>query len=91
MLVVVVVILVSFMRNLLEIARIYISLAEFIHFFLPPVILIAVISGLVAGKVSAGIIAAGFKHAFILSIVSFIAVWLSGTVSVQIFSTPMMS
>jgi len=89
MLVVVVVILVSFMRNLLQIARIYISLAEFIHFFLPPVILIAVISGLVAGKVSSGVVAAGFKHAFILSIVSFIAVWLSGTISIQIFATPM--
>ncbi|MEN2975353.1 MAG: type II secretion system F family protein [Candidatus Caldarchaeales archaeon] len=91
MLVVVVVILVSFMRNLLQIARIYISLAEFIHFFLPPVILIAVISGLVAGKVSSGAIAAGFKHAFILSIVSLIAVWLSGTISIQIFLTPMMT
>ncbi|MCX8193481.1 MAG: type II secretion system F family protein [Nitrososphaeria archaeon] len=91
MLVVVVVILVSFMRNLLQIAKIYISLAEFIHFFLPPVILIAVISGLVAGKVSSGVIAAGFKHAFILSVVSFIAVWLSGTLSIQIFSTPTMT
>jgi len=89
MLVVIVVILISFMRNLLQIARIYISLAEFIHFFLPPVVLIAVISGLVAGKVSAGVMAAGFKHAFILSIVSFIAVWLSGTISIQVFATPM--
>lgn len=91
MLVVVVVILVSFMRSLLQIARVYISLAEFIHFFLPPVIIIAVVSGLVAGKVSSGVTAAGFKHAFILSIVSLIAVWLSGTISVQIFATPMMS
>ena len=84
-LVVVVVILVTFMRNLLQIARVYISMAEFVHFFLPPVIIIAAISGLVAGKVSSGMTAAGFKHAFIMSTIALIAIWLSGTISLQVF------
>ena len=85
-LVVVVVILVSFMRNLLQIARIYISMAEFLHFFLPPVIIIAAISGLVAGKVSSGMTAAGFKHGFIMAAISLIAIWLSGTISLEVFT-----
>jgi len=88
MLIVVVVILVSFMKGLLQLARLSISTAEFIHFFLPPVIIIAIISGIVAGKVSSAVVAGGFKHAVIMSIISFVAIWLSGTFAVGAFQLP---
>ncbi len=88
MLVFVIVILIVFMKNLLELARIYISIPEFVHTFLPPVVLIAIISGLVAGKISEGTIAAGFKHAVIMSIITLIAIWLSGTLSIQVITMP---
>ena len=88
MLVVVIVILVVFMRGLLKIARIYISIPEFVHMFLPPVVIIAIVSGLVAGKISEGTIAAGFKHAMIMAIITLVAVWISGTMSVQVITMP---
>jgi len=88
MLVVVIVILVVFMRGLLKIARIYISVPEFVHMFLPPVVIIAIVSGLVAGKISEGTVAAGFKHAMIMAIITLIAVWISGTMSVQVITMP---
>ncbi|MCL7398475.1 MAG: type II secretion system F family protein [Thaumarchaeota archaeon] len=88
MLIVLIVILVMFMRNLLQIARIYISLSEFVHMFLPPVVIIAIISGLVAGKISDGTVAAGFKHAMIMAAMTLISVWLSGIFSVQIITIP---
>ena len=87
-LVVVVVILISFMRGLLTLARIYISIPEFVHLFLPPVVLVAMISGLVAGKVSDGTVAAGFKHAVIMCVISLIAIWISGTMSMQLLTPP---
>ncbi|MEM2053888.1 MAG: type II secretion system F family protein, partial [Nitrososphaerota archaeon] len=88
MLIIVIVILVVFMRNLLQIARMYISIAEFVHMFLPPVVIIAIISGFVAGKISEGTVAAGFKHAMIMAAMALISIWLSGTISVQIITMP---
>jgi flagellar protein FlaJ len=85
LLIVVVVILVSFMKNLLTLARLSISSAEFIHFFLPPVIIIAAISGLVAGKISSSMLAGGFKHAVIMCLISLIAIWASASFSVNLF------
>jgi len=87
-LVTVVVILISFMKSLLRLARVYISVPEFVHLFLPPVVLIAVISGLVAGKVSDGTVAAGFKHAVIMAIITLVAIWLSGTLGIQLVTPP---
>ena len=88
MLVFVIVILIVFMKSLLGVARIYLSIPEFVHTFLPPVILIAIVSGLVAGKISEGTIAAGFKHAVIMSVITMIAIWLSGTISIQMITMP---
>ncbi len=88
MLVAVVVILVVFMKGLLQIARIYISISEFVHMFLPPVVLVAVISGLVAGKIADGTLAGGFKHAIIMSAITLLAVWIAGTMSVQFITLP---
>ena len=76
------------MKSLLGVARIYLSIPEFVHTFLPPVILIAIVSGLVAGKISEGTIAAGFKHAVIMSVITMIAIWLSGTISIQMITMP---
>ena len=87
-LVVIVIVLITFMKNLLTLARVYLSIAEFVHAFLPPVILIAAISGLVAGKVSDGMTAAGFKHAFILSVIALVAIWLSGSLSFEMLTPP---
>ncbi|MHC1599686.1 MAG: type II secretion system F family protein, partial [Candidatus Methanospirareceae archaeon] len=88
MLIVVIVILIVFMKSLLKLARIYLSIPEFVHTFIPPVVLIAVISGLVAGKISEGTIAAGFKHAAIMSAITLIAIWLSGLLTVQMIIFP---
>lgn len=88
MLIIVIVILVVFMKNLLQIARIYISISEFVHLFLPPVIIIAIISGFVAGKISEGTVAAGFKHAMIMAAIALISIWLSGSISVQVITIP---
>jgi flagellar protein FlaJ len=88
MLIIVVVILVAFMKNLLTLARLSISTAEFIHFFLPPVIIIAAISGLVAGKISSSMIAGGFKHAVIMSLLGLVAIYASGTLAVDMFKLP---
>ena len=87
-LVMVVVILISFMKSLLKLARVYISVPEFVHLFLPPVVLIAVISGLVAGKVSDGTVAAGFKHAVIMAVITLVAIWLSGSLGIQLVAPP---
>jgi len=86
--VIVVVVLVVFMRGLLKLARIYISVPEFVHLFLPPIVLIAVVSGLVAGKISEGTVAAGFKHAMIMAAITLVAVWISGTMSIQLITMP---
>ena len=83
-LVTVMVIMISFMKSLLRLARVYISVPEFVHLFLPPVVLIAVISGLVAGKISDGTVAAGFKHAVIMAVITLVAIWLSGTLGIQL-------
>ncbi len=88
MLVIIIVILVVFMRSLLQIARMYISVSEFVHMFLPPVVIIAMISGFVAGKISDGTVAAGFKHAMIMAVITLISVWLSGTTSIQMITMP---
>ena len=88
MLVIVIVILIVFMKGLLKLARIYLSIPEFVHTFLPPVILIAVVSGLVAGKISEGTVAAGFKHAVIMSAITLLAIWISGTMSIQMVTFP---
>ncbi|MEM2231810.1 MAG: type II secretion system F family protein [Candidatus Caldarchaeum sp.] len=88
MLIIVVVVLVAFMKNLLTLARLSISTAEFIHFFLPPVIIIAAISGLVAGKISSSTVAGGFKHAVIMSLLGLVAIYASGALAVQMFQLP---
>lgn len=85
LLIIIVVVLVSFMRSLLSIAHMGIALSEFIQFFLPPVVITAAISGLLAGKVSSGTVAAGFFHSVIMIMASMIAIIVSGHLSLVFF------
>jgi len=79
-----VIILVSFMKGLLQVARISLATGEFIHLFVPPVVIVAMVSGLVAGKIADGRVSAGFRHAVILTVISLMAMWVSSYVSVQL-------
>lgn len=83
------VVLIGFMRSILLIAQIYLPFSSFLQLFVPPLILNSAISGFVAGKVSEEKVSAGFKHAFILTLVSLIALAISPYVSAGIqFYTP---
>jgi len=83
------VVLIGFMRSILVIAQIYLPFSSFLQLFVPPLILNSAISGFVAGKVSEEKVSAGFKHAFILTLVSLIALAISPYVSAGIqFYTP---
>jgi flagellar protein FlaJ len=83
------VVLIGFMRSILIIAQIYLPFSNFLQLFVPPLILNSAISGFVAGKVSEEKVSAGFKHAFILTLVSLIALAISPYVTAGIqFYTP---
>jgi len=65
---VVVIVLVGFMGSLLRFAGQAISEQQLINMFMPPVILNSYIMGLAAGKISSERVAAGFKHALLLTL-----------------------
>ncbi len=65
---VVVLIIVSFMGSLMRFAGAAISEAQLVNMFLPPVILNSYLMGLAAGKISSERVAAGFKHALLLTL-----------------------
>jgi flagellar protein FlaJ len=70
---IVVLILVEFMGSMLKFAGTPISTPQLIGMFLPPVIINSYLMGLVAGKISAERVAAGFKHAFLLLLANLVA------------------
>ncbi len=72
--VIVVLILIGFMNYVMGIAGGSIGTVTMINMFLPPVIFNSYLMGLVAGKVSSERVSAGFKHAFLLTIASLIAI-----------------
>ena len=72
--VIVVLILVGFMNYIMGIAGGSIGTATIINMFLPPVIFNSYLMGLVAGKVGSEKVSAGFKHAFLLTIASLLAI-----------------
>lgn len=72
--VIVVLILVGFMNYIMGIAGGSIGTVSIINMFLPPVIFNSYLMGLVAGKVSSERVSAGFKHAFLLTIASLLAI-----------------
>jgi len=53
------------------------AFGDFIKLFVPPVILNVVLMGLVAGKVSGERVSAGFKHSFILALISLISLYIA--------------
>jgi len=53
------------------------AFGDFIKLFVPPVILNVVLMGLVAGKVSGERVSAGFKHSFILAMISLISLYIA--------------
>jgi flagellar protein FlaJ len=65
---VVVIVLVGFMGSLMRFAGQAISEAQLTNMFMPPVILNSYIMGLAAGKISSERVAAGFKHALLLTL-----------------------
>ena len=65
---VVVIVLVGFMGSLMRFAGQSISEAQLTNMFMPPVILNSYIMGLAAGKISSERVAAGFKHALLLTL-----------------------
>ena len=50
---------------------------DFVKVFVPPIIFNTVFMGLVAGKVSGERVSAGFKHAFVLALISLISLYLA--------------
>ncbi|MEM2154485.1 MAG: type II secretion system F family protein [Nitrososphaeria archaeon] len=62
---------------------------DFVKVFVPPIIFNTVFMGLVAGKVSGERVSAGFKHSFVLAIISLISLYLAPIFmgSLQIVST----
>jgi flagellar protein FlaJ len=74
---VVVLILVEFMGSMLKFAGTAISTTQLIGMFLPPVIINSYLMGLVAGKISAERVGAGFKHAFLLLLANLVAMMIA--------------
>ncbi|RLG59255.1 secretion system protein, partial [Candidatus Geothermarchaeota archaeon] len=66
----------SFVQNLAALAKFAFSFTNFATLFLPPIVLNAVLSGLVAGKTSSERVSAGFLHSTILSILTIIVILL---------------
>ena len=78
------VVLIGFLRSILSIASMSIAYGEFVMLFVPPLALNGAISGLVAGKVAEERLSAGFKHAFILTLVTLAAIALSPAVALTL-------
>jgi flagellar protein FlaJ len=76
--------LLSFTRSMLSISGAGIAYVPILNLFTPPLMIHAFLSGLVAGKISAGRISAGFKHAIFLLILSLVAAYLSPMLSLSL-------
>jgi len=76
--------LLSFTRSMLAISGAGIAYVPILNLFVPPLMIHAFLSGLVAGKISSGRISAGFKHAIFLIILSLIAAYLSPMLSLSL-------
>jgi len=56
----------SFMANMASVAGLQFAQVEFVRLFVPPLVVQSMITGIVAGKVAEEKVSAGFKHAFVL-------------------------
>ncbi|MEM3404451.1 MAG: type II secretion system F family protein [Nitrososphaeria archaeon] len=66
-----------FARSVFQMYSAAFAFSDFIKLFIPPIIFNTVFMGLVAGKVSGERVSAGFLHAFILALISLIALYLA--------------
>ena len=75
----------SFANNILSITGMSLGVAKLYKLVLPPAVLDSYFLGLVAGKISSGRVAAGFKHAVLLTLISLLAIVLVGKMGVPSF------
>ena len=75
----------SFANNILGITGMSLGVIELYKLILPPAVLDSYFLGLVAGKISSGRVAAGFKHAVLLALISLLAIALVGKMGVPSF------
>lgn len=59
-------IMLSFMKDMASVAGLQFAEAEFVRLFVPPLVIQSMITGIVAGKVAEEKVSSGFKHAFVL-------------------------
>lgn len=65
-------IMLSFMADMASVAGLKFAEAEFVRLFVPPLVVQSMITGIVAGKVAEEKVSSGFKHAFVLVLVTLI-------------------
>jgi flagellar protein FlaJ len=77
-----------FARSVFKMYSASFAFSDFVKLFIPPIIFNTVFMGLVAGKVSGERVSAGFLHAFILAVISLVALYIAPIVmgSFQIVS-----
>jgi flagellar protein FlaJ len=81
----------GYMRSVMGMFRRYgsavLPFAEFATLLLPPLVIQSFLMGLVTGKMSAGSMSAGFKHAAILTVMSLIVTWIAPFITIPITFT----
>lgn len=76
-------IMIQFIKALLLSSGRYFAFNEFLTIFVPPLVFGNIFSGLVAGKVSSERISAGFKHVFILTLITLVAIVIASRFEIQ--------
>ncbi len=66
-----------FARSVFKMYSASFAFSDFVKLFIPPIIFNTVFMGLVAGKVSGERVSAGFLHAFILAVISLVALYIA--------------
>jgi flagellar protein FlaJ len=76
--------LLTFSKSMLQIVGAAVAIVPLINLFVPPLMIHAFLSGLVAGKISGGRVTNGFKHGILLLIITLIAAYLSPILSLSL-------
>jgi hypothetical protein len=76
--------LLTFSKSMLQIVGAAVAIVPLINLFVPPLMIHAFLSGLVAGKISGGRVTNGFKHGILLLIATLIAAYLSPLISLSL-------
>jgi flagellar protein FlaJ len=75
---------IGFVRQLLLMANRYFAYGEFVKLFVTPIVLNSALTGFVAGKIAEEKVSAGFKHAFILVLITLIFMSLSSSIIISL-------